>query len=71
MCPLKPPKALKSKRSLDISKTEIALRRSKIFIATGIQIAVNSEGAAYYGQHLHTDYFHIVFAAQGRQNLIR
>src|SRR5262249_53470332 len=41
--------------SLDIWKTEIVLRRSKIFIATGIQIAVSSVGAAYYGQHLHTD----------------
>src|SRR5262245_52671893 len=35
--------------SLDIWKTEIVLRRSKIFIATGIQIAVSSVGAAYYG----------------------
>src|SRR5262245_3334148 len=41
--------------SLDIWKTEIVLRRSKIFIATDIQIAVSSVGAAYYGQHLHTD----------------
>ena len=32
--------------SLDIWKTEIVLRRSKIFIATGIQIAVSSVGAA-------------------------
>ena len=38
--------------SLDIWKTEMVLRRSKIFIATGIQIAVSSVGAAYYGQHL-------------------
>ena len=38
--------------SLDIWKTEIVLRRSKIFIATGIQIAISSVGAAYYGQHL-------------------
>jgi hypothetical protein len=41
--------------SLDIWKTEMVLRRSKIVIATGIQIAVSSVGAAYYGQHLHTD----------------
>jgi hypothetical protein len=48
------------------------LRRSKIFIATGIQIAVSSVGAAYDGQHLHTQiYIHIVFAVQGRQNPIR
>jgi hypothetical protein len=45
--------------SFYIWKTEIVLRRSKIFIATGIQIAVSSVGAAYYGQHLH---IHIVFA---------
>jgi len=37
---------------LDIWKTEIVLRRSKIFIATGIQIAVNSVEVAYYGRHL-------------------
>jgi hypothetical protein len=32
-------------------KTEIVLRRSKIFIVIGIQIALSSVGAAYYGQH--------------------
>ena len=41
--------------SLDIWKTEIVLRRSKIFIVIGLQIALSSVGAAYYGQHLHTD----------------
>ena len=40
---------------LDIWKTEIVLRRSKIFIVIGIRIALSSVGAAYYGQHLHTD----------------
>jgi hypothetical protein len=50
--------------SLDIWKTEIVLRRNKIFIATGIQIAVSSVGAAYNGQHLHID-------LHRRQNLIR
>ena len=41
--------------SLDIWKIEVVLRRSKIFIVIGIQIAISSVGAAYYGQHLHTD----------------
>ena len=31
------------------------LRRSKIFIVTGVQIAVSSVGAAYHGQHLHAN----------------
>jgi len=37
--------------SLDIWKNENVLRRSKIFIVIGIQIAVSSVGAAYYGRH--------------------
>ena len=41
--------------NLDIWKTEIVLRRSKIFIVIGIPIALSSVGAAYYAQHLHTD----------------
>jgi hypothetical protein len=38
--------------SSDIWKNEIVLRRSNIFIAIVIQIAVSSAGAAYYGPTL-------------------
>ena len=51
---------------LDIWKTQMVLRRSKIFIATGIQIAVSSVGAAsnrdpqvgkcIFGQHADGDW---------------
>ena len=47
------------------------LHRSKIFIVTGVQIAVSSVGAPYHSQHLHANYIHILFAVQGRHNLIR
>jgi len=55
--------------SLDIWKTEIVLRRSKIFIATGIQIAVSSVGAVYYGQHLHTDLHPYRFRRSGASEI--
>jgi hypothetical protein len=54
-----------------IWKTEIVLRRSKVFIVTGIQIAVSSVGPAYMANTYTQIYIHIVFAVQGRQNLIR
>ena len=47
------------------------LRRSKIFIVIGLQIALSSVGAASYGNTYTQIYIPIVFAVQGRQNLIR
>src|SRR6516225_7596080 len=51
--------------SLDIWKIEVVLRRSKIFIVIAIQIAIRSVGAAYYGQHLHTDLHPYCFRRSG------
>jgi putative transposase len=47
------------------------LRRSKIFIVNVTRIAVSSVGAAYQANTYTQIYIHIVFAVQGRQNLLR
>ena len=57
--------------SLDIWKTEIVLRRSKIFIVIDIQIALSSVGAAYYGQHLHADLHPYRFRGAGAAELLK